>query len=100
MGVTPGQLYETVRTLTDMTAPDWIATLTVRLISHWLLHTTRPIKNIANRAGFTSVGTMTKFYQANTGQTPKQFRTEHQRVLTKTTKEIEIVESGELRIEN
>ncbi|MDR1919382.1 MAG: helix-turn-helix domain-containing protein [Tannerellaceae bacterium] len=88
MGVTSAQLCETVRTLTDLTAPEWIATLSVRLISHWLLHTTWPIKTITLRAGFTSGNAMAKFYLANTGQTPKQFRTERQRVLVKVSKEI------------
>ncbi|MDR1918247.1 MAG: helix-turn-helix domain-containing protein, partial [Tannerellaceae bacterium] len=70
-----------------------IATLIVRLISHYLLHTTWPLKTIARTTGFTSVDTMIKFYQANTSQTPTQYRSAHQEVLTQITQEIKIVES-------
>jgi AraC-like DNA-binding protein len=88
MGVTPMEMYATVRTITNMIATDWINTLTLRLIMYWLMHTPWPISEIAHKAGFTSSNAMLKFFQMMTKQTPRQFRDNHQEIITEVTRTI------------
>jgi AraC-like DNA-binding protein len=90
LGITPDRLYETVRTLADMTAAEWIATLTIRLIIYYLLHTTWSYKEISRCVGFTSSNTMEKFFYRHVGCRIREYREAHQRVTVTVTKTIKI----------
>lgn len=90
MGITPQQVFETVKTITNMTACEWMNALTLRMASYYLLHTTWPLSKIANEIGFNSASALSKFYRANAGCTTRKFRSENRRVVTKTVKEITV----------
>jgi hypothetical protein len=91
MGVEPVQLHETMRTLTDKTATEWVNTITIRLISYYLSHTTWSPKMIAGSTGFPSANAMGKFYLFHAGIHLMAYREKHQRIVTKTQVSKEII---------
>ena len=72
--VTPDHLTAVVRHISGRTAIDWITESTVNAITHELLYTSRPIKEIADNLDFPSLSFFGKYYKQHTGFSPRERR--------------------------
>ena len=72
--VTPDYLTAVVKHISGRTAIEWIAESTVNAITHELLYTSRPIKEIADNLDFPSLSFFGKYYKQHTGFSPRERR--------------------------
>ena len=72
--VTPDHLTAVVKHISGRTAIDWITESTVNAITHELLYTSRPIKEIADELDFPSLSFFGKYYKQHTGLSPRAKR--------------------------
>ena len=72
--VTPDHLTAVVKHISGRTAIEWITESTVNAITHELLYTSRPIKEIADDLDFPSLSFFGKYYKQHTGFSPRERR--------------------------
>lgn len=72
--VTPDHLTAVVKHISGRTAIDWITESTVNAITHELLYTSRPVKEIADELDFPSLSFFGKYYKQHTGLSPRAKR--------------------------
>ena len=72
--VTPDQLTAAVKAVSGRTASEWIAESVIKEISHQLLYTSKPVKEIADDLDFPSLSFFGKYFRQHTGLSPRQYR--------------------------
>lgn len=74
LGITPKYLSEICKDLSDKSAGEWIADVTVSELKHYLRNTTLPIREIARMMEFPNASFFCQYTKKHTGITPNQFR--------------------------
>ena len=78
LGITPKYLSEICKELSDKSAGEWIADVTVSELKHYLRHTTLPIREIARMMEFPNASFFCQYTKKHTGMSPNQFRKQKQ----------------------
>ncbi len=72
--LTPKYLSKLVKAASGRSAPDWIDAYVMLEAKNMLKYSDMPIKEIVSRLNFPNPSTFHKFFKANTGITPLQYR--------------------------
>lgn len=72
--MSPKYLSKLVRNVSGRPARDWIDSFITQAAKNLLKYTDRPVKQIVGQLGFSNETTFYRFFKAQTGMTPTQYR--------------------------
>ncbi len=75
--VTPRYLAAVVKSVSQKSPSEWISSKIISEAEYMLCHTQASVKEVAYELGFPCISSFGKFFKAQTGMAPKQFRTAH-----------------------
>ena len=74
LGMTPKYLSKLIKQVSGRSAPDWIDSFVVNEAKSMLKYTDDSIKEIVYKLNFVNASVFYKFFKAQTGMTPSEYR--------------------------